>query len=223
MTIKASAIMSRAATIFFDQTKIRWPEEELLDWLNDAKREIVLQRPDSKSKNTPFKLVSGTKQTLPADGVRFLDVTRNLGATGSTPGRVITLADRSVLDTQRPNWHTEENTARVVKHFTHDPRDPRTFYTFPKGMTAPDMYVELVYSTNPTDCTTGEDPIDLDDIYLNPILDWMLYRGFSKDIDFASNPARAAAHYKAFYTSLGIKAQADFAMAPGNAKRAEVV
>ena len=44
---------------------------------------------------------------------------------------------------------------------------------------------------------------DLDDIYINPIIDFMLYRCFSKDAEYAANSNRAAGHYNAFLQQLG--------------------
>ena len=58
MTILASDIIVRAGDVLFDTTQVRWPETELLRWLNDAQREIVLQRPDAKSANQAVKLVA---------------------------------------------------------------------------------------------------------------------------------------------------------------------
>ncbi|HDK8696501.1 TPA: hypothetical protein PVA50_004840, partial [Aeromonas hydrophila] len=48
-----------------------------------------------------------------------------------------------------------------------------------------------------------------DDIYINPIIDFMLYRCFSKDAEYAANSNRAAGHYNAFLQQLGEKTQAD--------------
>ncbi|MNR41654.1 hypothetical protein D3C85_1600680 [compost metagenome] len=53
---------------------------------------------------------------------------------------------------------------------------------------------------------------DLDDIYINPIIDFMLYRCFSKDAEYSANSNRAAGHYNAFLQQLGEKTQADASM-----------
>jgi len=46
---------------------------------------------------------------------------------------------------------------------------------------------------NPATTTT----INLDDTYANPLLDYMLYRAYSKDAEQAGNAQRAMAHYQA--------------------------
>lgn len=52
-------------------------------------------------------------------------------------------------------------------------------------------------------------PIKLDDIYANAILDYVLYRAYSKDAEYAANASRAALHYQAFTAALGAKTQVD--------------
>ena len=49
---------------------------------------------------------------------------------------------------------------------------------------------------------------------MSPILDWVLYRAYSKDAEYGANEARAAASYQAFNSALGAKTQVDAAVAP---------
>jgi DUF971 family protein len=49
--------------------------------------------------------------------------------------------------------------------------------------------------------------IDIQDIYTSPILDYVLYRAYSKDASFAGSAQRAAAHYSQFANALGAKLQ----------------
>jgi hypothetical protein len=51
--------------------------------------------------------------------------------------------------------------------------------------------------------------IALNDIYANVILDYVLYRAYSKDSDYAGNAQRAANHYTAFNNSLGNRVQVE--------------
>lgn len=62
-------------------------------------------------------------------------------------------------------------------------------------------------------------PIKLDDIYANVILDYILYRAYSKDAEYAANATRASLHYQAFTSALGAKTQVD----AGNDPRLAVV
>lgn len=71
------------------------------------------------------------------------------------------------------------------------------------------VWVELIYSSSPTDVATVNTTISLDDIYANAMIDFMLYRAYSKDAEYASNANYAQQHYQSFLTSLGLKGKTD--------------
>ena len=50
-TVKVIDLIDRAETVLQDTTNTRWAQAELLGYLNDAQREIVMQRPDAKVTN----------------------------------------------------------------------------------------------------------------------------------------------------------------------------
>lgn len=215
MAIKVNSIIDRAATLIQDATNVRWPTAELLDWMNDGQREIVLMKPQASVKNESTLLVAGeTKQSLPSAGIMLIDVPRNMGATGAIAGDAIRVVTREVLDAQRPGWHSDANADGKIRHFMFDPRDPKNFYVYPKAP-ATAWYVEIVYSATPTDCTSGvNDVIQIDDIYANALLDYVLYRAYSKDAEYAQNANLAIAHYQAFSNSLGVKTQNELSQNP---------
>jgi hypothetical protein len=200
-TTTAKQLIDRAQVILQDTTNTRWPRTELLNWLNDAQRQIVLHRPDAHAVNEDFSVtVQNTLQTLPANALRLIDVVRN------TTGRSVTHVDRRILDEQSPNWHTE-NASDQVEHYIYDDRDPRRFYLYP--LPTVNVSVQIVYSSAPVSIGTETDVIGLDDIYANPILDFMLYRAYSKDADYAANGQRMITHMQAFSDALGVKTQID--------------
>lgn len=212
-TIVAREVLDRAGTLLYDQTHVHWQEEELTDWLNDAQRAVVRFKPDAKVTNASVALVAGTKQTIPAAGIRLVRVTRNMGANGSTPGRAITEANMDVLDRERPNWHTD-TAAATIKHFFYDRRDPRNFYIWPPSDAT--TQIEIVYSANPTDVSDLDaDTIDLDDIYLDAILDWMLYRALSKlSAENKDNAGRQQIALSTFMKTLGVQEQSELGTEP---------
>ena len=212
-TIQVNSLVSRAATLIQDATNVRWPTNELIDWLNDGQREIVLIKPQASVKNESVSLTTGsTKQSIPASGVQLIDVTRNMGSAGNTPGDSIRVVSREVLDAQRPSWHSDVNADGKIKHYMFDPRDPKTFYVYPKAP-ATAHYVEVIYSASPTDASAGG-VIQIDDIYANALLDYILYRAYSKDAEYAGNAQLAVAHYQAFSNSLGAKTQNELSQNP---------
>ncbi|MFP4036998.1 MAG: DUF6682 family protein [Desulfobacteraceae bacterium] len=213
-TITGTNIIDRAAIVLQDTTGVRWPQtDELLLWLNDGQREVVLRKPEAYAQNEVVELVNGTKQSVPAAGIQLLDVIRNMGTDGATPGRAITRIDRQILDEQRPDWHTETADTQT-KHYMFDTRDPKHFYVYPPQDDPPGQ-VELVYASAPTDLDSLGSTITLDDVYAGVLLDYILYRAYSKDADLSpSAPQRAVAHYNSFLASLGAKGQIDQAINP---------
>lgn len=207
-TILASAVITKAQTVIQDVTGVRWPDTELLGWLNEGQREIAMLKPDSSVTNSSVQLVAGTKQAIPANGVTLISVVRNMGANGTTPGGAIRPIDRIVLDEQLPGWHTETANAATV-YSCHDPRNPKVFYTYPPQPTVAPGQVEIVYSVSPTDIAATSAAISLDDIYSGSLLDYVLYRAYSKDVEYAGNEGRAVAHYKKFIDTLMLKEQAE--------------
>lgn len=200
-TITAQDIIDRAEIVLQDTTNVRWPETELLGWLNDGQREVVRVKPDSNATNESMSLVAGTKQSIPAAGLSLIDVIRNMGTGGSTPGNVIRRIDRKILDDQVPGWHSASQVS-TINHYTFDDRDPKRFYVYPPadGTTQ----VEVVYAAAPSDIVVGA-TITVDDIYANALMDYILYRAYLKDADYAADDARAQAAYQSFLRSLGMQ------------------
>lgn len=211
-TVLASSVIERAQTILQDTTGVRWPaDSELLGWLNDGQREIVLLKPNAYVKHSAHRLVAGAKQALPDDGVQMIDVVCNLGIAGSMPGRAVRIVERSVLDAQVPNWYASAPAAEV-KHYCYSPLDPKTFYVYPPQPVVNQGFVELVYGANPADATlTGA--ITLDDIYQNVLVDYVLYRAFSKESEAGDNQ-RASLHRGAFEAALNGKANGEAIVNP---------
>lgn len=204
-TTKAVDLINRVSITLQDPTYVRWTQSELLNYLNDAQRQVVLFRPDAKAVNAPFACANSAKQTLPADGLRLISVLRNTG------GRAITKVDRSILDVQLPTWYETAVGSDGVKHYVYDALDPKNFYVFPKPAAA--YQIDIIYAMSPVDIvisnyTNDTQVIGIDDIYANALMDYMMYRAYQKDSEFA-NLNRAALYYQAFATSLGIKSQAD--------------
>ena len=205
-TILASATIGKAKILVQDTSTVRWQDAEWLGWLNDGQREIAIIRPSAYTKIASIPLVAGTRQTLPADGVAFVEFMRNMGVGGATPGRAARKVTRRLMDAQTPNWHSQTQSA-VVQQYVYEPMSPKTFYVDPpsNGTTQ----AEVLYEASPPDVATLSSVIALDDVYANALLDYLLYRAYSKDSEFIGNAERAVLYRKAFETSLGLKAQSD--------------
>lgn len=210
--MKVSDVISRARNILLDAdaSGYRWSDAEMIDYINDAQRLVAVYRPDSCSASTNHTLVAGTKQTIPTGGFRLLDVVRNVKADNS-PGRAVTITPRDVLDRFDPDWHSGAKQA-TVKHFTYDERTPLQFFVYPPVNAG--VKIEVSYSKYPTEVTASSNDLTVTDSYFEAIVNYVLFRCYSKETDFAANAQLASAYLSLFASVLGVKLQKDVAFSP---------
>jgi hypothetical protein len=204
-TITSTTIVTKVSLLLQDATNIRWPTSELLDWLNDGQREIVMYKPNACIKNIDVALIAGTKQSLPADGVSLIDISRNTG------GNAVRATNRQVLDAQIPDWHASAKANAKVVHYCYSPTDPRTFYVYPPSPGA--NSVEVIYCASPANATLGG-VISIDDIYATPLINYIAYRAYSKDAEYAENATFAQGYYQAFMAQITGKRNAEVTTDP---------
>lgn len=217
MAFTAQNVLQRVVITLLDPNAVRWPTAELVRYLNDGQRDIALVRPDATSTTATMALVAGARQTLPSVGAKLLEVIRNT----SGNKRAIRLVNRIVLDSQYPDWYNLTGVTEI-KHYTYDPRDPRIFYVYPPAA-ASDASAELIYSAYPTDITepnstalytavTGN--VSVADIYVNALVNYILYRAYSKDSENTQNAALAASFYQLYQSLLGVELSGTTGVAP---------
>lgn len=218
MAITAQSVVRRVIDTLQDTTSVRWPVNELVRYLNDGQREIILNRPDAMVTNSTLTCVAGSKQSLPSNGAKLIEVVRNAAAASTK--RAVRMVNREILDAQTPNWHNLTGALETL-HFMYDPRDPRVFYVYPPALTTTQL--DIVYSAYPADITEPADGaaytavtgnISVPDIFGNVLQDYILYRAYSKDSEYAGNAQRSQNHYTAFGNALGIEVQATVGVAP---------
>jgi hypothetical protein len=223
-TVKVVDVISKAQTLLKDATGVRWSSLELQGWLNDAYREIVIFRPDSNAKTGTYACVAGPRQQITstfASATQLLDVVRNVASSATkSPVKLIT---RQTLDDMDRSWYG--NTGAVtIERYAFDPRLPREFLVYPPA--AVGAQLEIIYSSVPAAHALTEtqlsnpataEVIRIDDSFGNVLVDYVMYRAYSKDAEVAANSARAVAHYQAFQNGLGIKGQSEAAAQPGAA------
>ena len=221
-TVKVVEIISKVATILKDATGVRWTPLELQGWLNDAYREIVNFRPDSNAKTGVYTCVAGPRQNITgtfAEATQLLDVVRNVAA--QSDQSAVKLITRQSLDDMNRSWYSLFGSI-TIERYTYDPRTPREFLVFPPANT--DARLEVMYASVPAAHTLTSqqlaDPataevIRIGDNYSNILIDYVLYRAYSKDAEHLENTTRATLHYQAFQNALGVKGQVQQAAQPG--------
>jgi len=209
--MKGIHVIDRLRVILNDADEVGWTDDELILWINDGCRFIALLRPDAAVVNASMSLAAGSKQSIAAltpPGLRLLDVIRAVAS-----GRAIRLVDRERLDTVMPSWHAA--TAGVPTNYTFDNRDPKTFYVYPPA--AASTQVEIVYSRVPVEVTAGNvssQDLSLDDVFMDPLLNYVLHRAYGKDADHAKNAALSAGYRQLAEMLLQGKSKSDAVFSP---------
>ena len=168
-TVLVREVIRRVSVLLQDTSPQfeRWPEQELVDWLNDAQVAITKFLPAACSRVDAIRLKPGTRQSIetiaaadclpgdgstpagPIHGTLVLDVIRGMGPDGMTPGLPVRAGSRQIKDTQTPNWHTV--TGPQPRTYMFDPRFPRVIYVAPAvpASPAPAVWVEVAYTAQP--------------------------------------------------------------------------
>lgn len=207
MTTPAQSVIFRAAETLQDLGAVRWSTAELVRYLNDGQREILVYRPDVFATSVTLSLAAGAKQSLPDTATKLLDVVRNSATTSAK--KSVRLVNRQLLDSQVPDWHIATASVDIV-HYMYDPITPRIFYVYPPATTL--SRLDVVVAQYPTDISepaanttytavTGN--IAVPDILSSALKDYVIARAFMKDSEQAGNAARAQAHYALFAGAIG--------------------
>lgn len=204
-TVTARGVLRRVGILLHDTSFVHWTESELLDYLCDGQREAVIYKPNAYVRCVDFPCAPGTLQTLPADGNTLVDIPCNTG------GAVISVIPRAALDSQAPDWHQHRAEPQAI-HYCYSPLDPKRFYIYPRSPGG--NSVQLIYNAIPPDIG-ADSPIALDDMYVGALVDYVVYRAFSKDAVHAPPGSKSAAqHYQNFLSAIKGKAVSEGATDP---------
>ena len=214
MAVALSTISQKARYLTMDVAGVRWDDDECIGWLNDCVKDVLFHKPTAYVTNGPIPLVSGIRQSLPADGLVLLDITHN-----TTSGNVCTLISRTDLSHVAPAWPSETATVDA-EHYMTDPDDPKTFLVYPSNTGAGS--VEGRYSALPTAFTLTSDNIPFGDEYEPVMLNYLMYRTWSKHTNVQYAAERAEMEYQRFLTSLGVKIQAQVHYSPRRRQQEDI-
>ena len=238
-TVLVKDVLWRVAILLQDTVPQfqRQPETELVRWLDDAQMAIVKFMPALCSRIDSVLLQPGTRQSIaaipttsviPGDGstpgatvygTQLLDVLRNMGANGTTPGNAIRNVKREILDSQNPGWHTA--TGPAVSSFMYDPRTPLYYYVTPAVPPATAEWIEISYAAQPTKIPNTGTPgaplygitgtstltLTLGDEHVDDLTNYLVARANMKEVEWADGN-KATTFSQMFLTSLNAKVTA---------------
>ncbi|MGC3944600.1 MAG: hypothetical protein QM762_08785 [Chryseolinea sp.] len=189
MAVLASSIINDVAADLFDPGNVRWTRPDLLGYLNDGMRELLLYRPDANTVLQSTALAAGSLQALPAIGgqkTRLLDVKAN------TSGRSVKFAKAESLDDQRSNWRNDPQST-TIKAWIYDMRLPDYFEVWPPAQLGASLL--LVLSVPVDDLADEGDALPLDDMYKGPLMSYMKHRACLRDSEDAAMKDLADSFY----------------------------
>lgn len=179
-TTKVRDLLYRVSVLLNDSSPQfnRYSEREMVSALDDGQLAVFKYLPASGSRVDSIKLRPGTRQSIgmiaaadckPGDGTvpsapilgtQLLDVIRNMGDDGVTPGLPIRPTTREVLDVNARNWHSA--TGLEVRSSIYNPQVPGYFYVFPGAPADQDVWIEIAYTAQPAKIpNTGEPGAEL--------------------------------------------------------------
>ena len=227
MSLTADVYIEAAAELLQDLDYTTWSVEQLVRWLNDALDAINIVRPDAFSDVVTIDCVTGSKQTLATGQVRVMDLYRNMGQDGNTPGRSIRgPVSREELDAQDPTW-TTSGALGFVRQYLYDKTVPDVFWVVPSLSQAtkiegaivlePTWIADPAGSTNAEKITAlGAVTINLNRRYKPAAIEWMLFRAFERDSERSPTWQKAGRHLGLFFEMLNRKVQTDLLLIDPN-------
>lgn len=206
MATTVRSILNRASALLNDEEHVRWEESELLEWLNDGQRAVAKgPSTDAYVLRNNITAAAGTVQSLPTNGIRLIDVVKNVSS-----GSAIHQTDYALVDALSATWRAAA--AAVAENYFYDERNPLQFEVYPPQVGG--ELIEVVYNAQPADTVvTGN--IVISDMYADSLIDYVVYRGLSKDTeDSSAELGRATAFYRAFLMGVGYKQSTDDVIEP---------
>ncbi|MCK4826182.1 hypothetical protein KA005_61130 [bacterium] len=212
----ARPIITQVAGELNDPSFITWTEADHIANFNSARRQVILVRPDAFSSLESVLLTPGENtHNLPADSLRLLKVTRNMGADGATAGRAIRMVDMESLNTFDRDWPKASKGKTVIRETAYDDRFPTVFNTEPPAHATTAVYIEVGVSKLPTDMADPDaDSLEIRDTYEQPMRQYMLHLAFAVETESQASMAKSRSFLQDFYNSLGIKTKVDKGYTP---------
>lgn len=210
MAEQVQDIVWRVRQLIHDSAGARWTDDEMIRWVNDGLREIVLLKPSANAQRKTLNLVAGTVQELPLGSLQLIRITHN------TSGTAIRLVDQDRLDATSPNWRIDPEVKQVV-HYMYADEAPEEFQVYPPNDGTGSIQASV--AMQPTEVTAMGNANPLNDIYIPALTDYLIYRAYSKHSKHAGNEQRAMNAYGRFAQALGVRRQNEVQDDPNQTNR----
>lgn len=188
MTFSVTDIFTRVQRTFGDESAVQVTEEDIIRWINDAQREVVMQHEGLLTKEDFLSSVAGTNEyNMPSDVFTLTHVSYRDGDT--QPFYPLIFITKTALNEYAPGWDGAPHTG-YPKLFSKDQNGKIILYPTP-DKTATDN-IKLEYSRYPVDLTDSNDAIDLPAYYHSYVEHFCMMKAYEKDEDWESVDKKAA-------------------------------
>lgn len=189
-------------------------DSELLQLYNLTLLKIITLVPSAYTRTKNLLLAAGAKQVIDSAGgdLRLVNVRRNMGTDGATPGRVVRATNLDVLTQIYPTWFTETQQAEV-EDWAPVLDYPEEFYVIPPNDGT--QYIEIDVATTPTLATWDAAgawrgaTFPLRDHFTDAEINGILFMAYDDDSDIPGNTPRSQVYYGRFLQALGLQQQGE--------------
>ncbi|MEC6796772.1 DUF6682 family protein [Photobacterium sp. S4TG1] len=192
--ISVDILLTQAAIALVDPLFVRWQKPELLYYLNEALNAVITYKPNAVVARVNIE-AKGNPVALPDDAHMLLSVEQ----IGAVRGQFTPM---ETLNRFYPDWRTSQG---EPKCWTKAADELTWFWLYPTPDKA--TVIDVQYSQLLTATEGGE--LRMAITYSGMLLDFILYRAFSKDAENASEAQKAATHYQVFNAALTGKVTTD--------------
>jgi hypothetical protein len=189
-----------------DEFGFEYPPSKILPYFDLFCAETVNLVPESYPVEDAIVLVSGARQTLPADAISLIDVLYNVTGSGTTElaTTAVKLINKNNLDSIFPGWPSSPASATVL-FVAVDSRNPKVFYTYPPQPSSSMGSIKVLLSELPDPITVDTEDFPFDDSYKPACVDYLIYRCLIEETTIPNAQAKATSFYNKYLTGLGMK------------------
>lgn len=192
----------------------RWSIAELVEYLNDALRQIAMRRPDQMITDATIQIGPGSRQTLPAQYLYLFEISSSFDLdTGSTGATMTRMEWDAFAATNLPAPPVPAaGICAGPRDYAYNPNKPREFWVWPpvpaggSGVVNASVRVApLVFTTSQLSTVlTGPGATHLSAVYA-----WMRYQAYLKDQESMTDKASSDTQYRVFMDCLGLSVASD--------------
>lgn len=176
-----------------DATSPRQSDTELLEYVNDGLKEVLILRPELFSTIGDLVCTQGTVEQQ----ITFVDAVALVEVLCIHNGAALTPFDMRAMDAFSPTWRAA--TPAAASQWTKKEGDPLRFFL---NVPAPaSQTVDVRYIRNPSEYALGAEISDLPDAYKPALVDYVVHRAEAKDDEHVLS-GRSEQFYQSFVSKI---------------------